>query len=422
MGMYSPGIRAAPPRSRRATSPQTSAKGLAATLAVNQINGGTRAFILGSTARAVNVTLAATDGAFIDATSDIAVYTESPKDTLLARRRASHFATWRSGSPLALNFIGWQVPNAGQLALAAIDAVIGTSFAGTEQPLETLAHIRDSSAAATGDMAVTATAAEQINSTVSNSAQTTNAGIFGANTTAADVIVSSNRVSSTAKAFIDRTGTTVPTTDPTVTVTGALTILAHDDSGIFSNAKLVASAITTNDGGTHLLGNALDGTPSHDLTSSQGTQTLTFGTKVLIDKGFDAPSFTAGGRAPAITSVAPGYVVSLGDAYGVPTLTSNDGFPAPQPRRRRPVSPTTGPRRQSGRDLRVRRAEPAHGSRQHRLLGHDAVGASRRHAGRDLHPTWAPPCRSTSTRSTTATPSQWPRRCGEAGTVYQWMA
>jgi hypothetical protein len=159
-----------------------------------------------------------------------------------------------------------------------------------------------------------------------NSAQTTNAGIFGAKTTAADVIVSSNRVSSTAKAFIDRTGTTVPTADPTVTVTGALTILAHDDSGIFSNAKLVASAITTNDGGTHLLGNALDGTPSHDFTSSQGTQTLTFGTKVLIDKGFDTPSFTAGGRAPAITSVAPDYVVSLGDTYGVSTLTSNDGF------------------------------------------------------------------------------------------------
>ena len=287
--------------------PTSSAKGLAATLAVNQINGGTRAFILGSTASAVNVTVAATDGAFIDATSDIAVYTESPKDTLSFGVGLGLPGDVAIGASLALNFIGWQVPNAGQLALAAVDAVIGTSFAGTEQPLETLAYIRDSSVSATGDMAVTANGAEQINSTVSNSAQTTNAGIFGAKTTAADVIVSSNRVSSTAKAFIDRTGTTVPTADPTVTVTGALTILAHDDSGIFSNAKLVASAITTNDGGTHLLGNALDGTPSHDLTSSQGTQTLTFGTKVLIDKGFDTPSFTADGRASAITSVAPGY-------------------------------------------------------------------------------------------------------------------
>src|SRR5436305_8464713 len=120
---------------------------------------------------------------------------------------------------------------------------------------------------ATGNMSVTADGAEQVNSTVSTAANTTNAAIFGAKTTAADVIVSSNRVSSTAKAFIDRTGTTEPTVDPTVVITGTLAIVAHDDSGIFSNAKLVASGITTNDGGAHFLNQSLYGTPGHDFTS-----------------------------------------------------------------------------------------------------------------------------------------------------------
>ncbi|MEA2197211.1 MAG: mucin9, partial [Solirubrobacteraceae bacterium] len=306
--------------------PTSSAKGLAATFAANVINGGARAFIVGSTASAVNVTLAAKSGAFIDSTSEIAVHTLSPPDTVSAGTGLFAPGDMAVGASLSLNYVGWLIADLGQLALGGIDAVLGTNFGGTEQPLETVAYVRDSTLTATGAASITADGAEQINSTVSNTAETTNAGIYGAKTTAADVIVSSNRVSSTAKAFIDRTGATVPTVDPTVIVTGALSIAATDGTGIFSNAKLVASGITTNDGGVHFLNQALYGTPSHDLTTSQGTQTLTFGTRVLIDQNFGTPSFAAGGRQAAVTPVTTGYVVKLGDSYGIPTLTSNDGF------------------------------------------------------------------------------------------------
>ncbi|MGH3743373.1 MAG: hypothetical protein ACRDTP_00750, partial [Mycobacteriales bacterium] len=234
------------------------------------------------------------------------------------------------GGSLALNYVGWRVDlgSLAQDALQTIDAVIGTTFGGTEQPLQTLAYLENSQLIATGNASFSANGTDQVNATVSNVANARDSGLALAKTTAADVIVASNRVSSTAKAYIDRTGTDLPTATPTVVVDGALAVTSTDDTGIFSNAKLVASGITTNDGGVHYLNHALDGSQSYDFTTDDATnpQPINFGQRVLISAGFDSPSATAGGRQANVVSVADGYVVALGGGYAVPALTSNDGF------------------------------------------------------------------------------------------------
>src|SRR4029078_12215944 len=98
---------------------------------------------------------------------------------------------------------------------------------------------------ASGDFTVEALSAPLINSTVSNTAKSSQVGIFGTKSSAAGFILSTNKVSSTAKAYVDFTGST----PGNVTVDGDFSVFANDDAGVYSNAKIVASSITTNDGG-----------------------------------------------------------------------------------------------------------------------------------------------------------------------------
>ena len=86
---------------------------------------------------------------------------------------------------------------------------------------------------------------------------------------------------------------TTPTRVP-VTADGTVAVLADDSAGIFSNVKLTASSITTNDGGMHTYGQAADLLIDADYWTTDGGATLEFGDRVRIGEfDYGQPDFTA---------------------------------------------------------------------------------------------------------------------------------
>ncbi|MCW3066114.1 MAG: hypothetical protein JWN32_3286, partial [Solirubrobacterales bacterium] len=98
--------------------PPSSAKGFAGTFSANMILGGASAFIAASAVSAHDIAVDATNGAFIDATSEIAVHTESPPDFVSAGTGLLAPGDMAIGASMALNFIGWSITCYNQLALA----------------------------------------------------------------------------------------------------------------------------------------------------------------------------------------------------------------------------------------------------------------------------------------------------------------
>src|SRR4029079_897057 len=147
------------------------------------------------------------------------------------------------GAALALNFIGWHMTSP---ALAGIDALLGTEFGATEAPWLVQGYVTDSPITASGGLSVSADSAPLINSTVSNTAESQNLGLWGVKSTAAGAILVSNNVSSAARAWVLYAGSGCR---GNVTIDGDLDVAASDDAGIYSNAKMALSSITTNDGG-----------------------------------------------------------------------------------------------------------------------------------------------------------------------------
>ena len=283
--------------------PTASAKSLAATLAINVLEGGVDAHILNSTLHADDVTVAAkTDQAIIDATAEIAASATTGSDAVSFPLLTGN-GTLAIGASLALNFIGWHMTSA---ALAGIDALLGTQFGATETPWLVKAYVKDSPVTAAGGLDVSADSAPVINSTVSNTAVSQNSGLFGVKSTAAGAILSSNKVSSAAQAWIEFT---TPGRG-NVSAGGDLVVAASDDAGIYSNAKLVVSSVTTNDGGVHFAQQALSSSIHADFATSQGSQAIAFGQRVRLSQGFGSPTKTAGTFGSQVVTVAPGTNVS----------------------------------------------------------------------------------------------------------------
>ena len=298
--------------------PTRSSKAVAATLAINVILGGVDAHILDSTIGADNVTVRArTDQALIDATAEIAANARTGEDAISLPLFVGN-GTLSVGASLALNFIGWTVTEA---ALAGIDALLGTEFGSDANPWLVRAYCRDSALTAAGDLTVSAESAPLINSTVSNTSTSQNIGLFGVKSTAAGFILASNKVSSGAEAYIKFTGS-----PGTVGVGGDLTVEASDDAGIYANAKLVVSSVTTNDGGTRFFQQAVNSDISADFESSQGSQAIAFGQRVRLSANFASPTFTASTFGSQVRSVAPNTVVLLDSRYGDTRLTTASGI------------------------------------------------------------------------------------------------
>ena len=355
-----------------ATLPTRSSKAIAATLAINVILGGVDAHVLNSTIDADEVTVRArTDQALIDATAEIAANARTGEDAISFPVFIGN-GTLSVGASLALNFIGWTVTEA---ALAGIDALLGTEFGSDANPWLVRAYSRDSASTANGDLTVAAESAPLINSTVSNTSTSQNVGLWGVKSTAAGFILASNKVASGAEAFIDFTGAT----RGTVGVGGDLTVEASDDAGIYANAKLVVSSVTTNDGGVRFFQQAVNSDISSDFESSlQGSTPIAFGQRVRLSANFASPQFTASTFGSQVRSIAPNAVVLLDGRYGAARLTTAFGYQAPLPWRLGARRRGLPGRRRLRRRLQVHRPERPCRPRRSGLLGRRAVAAGRR--------------------------------------------
>ena len=302
-----------------ANLPTRSAKAVAATLAINVILGGVDAHVAGSTVGAEDVIVRArTDQALIDATAEIAANARTGQDAISFPLFVGN-GTLSVGASLALNFIGWTVTDS---ALAGIDALLGTDFGSDANPWLVRAYGRDSALTAAGDLTFSAESAPLINSTVSNTSSSQNVGLFGVKSTAAGFILASNKVASGAEAFIEFTGAA----PGLVGAGGDVVVEASDDAGIYANAKLVVSSITTNDGGVRFFQQAVNTTVDADFISSQGTQTIEFGDRVRLEPGFASPSYTATTFGSQVRSLTTGTVVLLDSRYGEARHTTASGI------------------------------------------------------------------------------------------------
>ena len=180
------------------------------------------------------------------------------------------------GVTLAFNTIGWEAQN---ILFRTIDALLGTSI-GDEAPAETKAYIEDTTLTISGDVSVTADNSAFLNATISNAADSQASALYGAGGTAASAMLASNMVSTDAKAYIDYE------TTGTVTVTGAIDISAKDQAGIYSNAKIVSSSITTNDGGASIANETIGDIQDANFLSEDGSQELIYGDKVRLSDDY----------------------------------------------------------------------------------------------------------------------------------------
>ncbi|MDA8435110.1 MAG: hypothetical protein M0Z98_03915, partial [Actinomycetales bacterium] len=299
--------------------PSTIDIGVAGTLAFNVITGGVSALLTGSTVHAANVDVdARTEEAVVDATSQVSAVAGDADGTALAS------ASLSIGASLALNFLGWDVDNTlGDIALATVDALLGTDFAGADTSWLVQAKIGGQSTVGTTDakvaaVTVSADSKPLVNSTISNMAPAnTGHAMVGAAAGAADVILATNKVSSAAEASIE---------DSTVRATGGVSVLSSDDAGIYSNAKIVASSVVASDGGVHYAQQGVNYLLDADYTSDQGSQTLAFGDRVRLADDFGKPYDTATRLGTQTKTVSPDDRVLLDGDYGVAKLTSASGI------------------------------------------------------------------------------------------------
>jgi hypothetical protein len=254
------------------------------------------------------------------------------------------------GVTLAFNTLGWAAQN---LLFAAVDALVGSNI-GTEQPSGVLAHITNSDINATGNVIVKADSEAYIHadilnetssilaaaeddipefedakeaasggSTAGSQAGTSGSGSTGGTGGTADpeidgiadamsasglsvgFVLASNRVSSTAHAWIDGDGRSVKT------LNGDLTVASTDKASIKSNVELSAVSAAGDESEVSLAAKALLNYFGLNYTDRSGEQTLQGGDRVrLADANyvqFDRPAeLKAGDRVALTTSVGGG--------------------------------------------------------------------------------------------------------------------
>ncbi|MBF0453057.1 MAG: LEPR-XLL domain-containing protein, partial [Candidatus Magnetomorum sp.] len=249
------------------------------TYASNILLGHVKAFIDSSDVSTAdgNIQISARETSSIDARSSIAA--SSDISPLSYQGYSSTF-----GASIAFNALGWDPGNA---ALAAIDTLLNTSFA-TQTPMDVSAYILDSTITAGGNLDMTASLETQLNATVSNTSETTSSALYGASGMSTAGILASNMIGTNVLAYIDNTADT-----KNVQVGGDLTITADDKASIYSNSKIVSSAIITNDGGVSVLNDTIGEILSADFETSDGTQNLEFGNRVRLEDDY-ATGGTAG--------------------------------------------------------------------------------------------------------------------------------
>ncbi len=189
----------------------------------------------------------------------------------------------------AFNTVGWKAQNiffAAADAFISGDPVVSGLFEGAE-PAELQAYIQNSDVDVAGDISVTATGQALLNATTTNAAESAAGALVNAGGKAMGGILSSNKVNSFTKAFIDNSGAV---SGQEINAGGNITIAGSDDAGVFANTKLVSASSTTNDGGAAVLQETLNDIAiladyRTDGATSQ-LRDLDFGDLVRLDNGF----------------------------------------------------------------------------------------------------------------------------------------
>ncbi len=306
---------------------------LAALFAANVVRGAVTAAVMGGSVSGADVTIQAlAEQAVIDATSQVSAAAGPGTASLSVLPAAS------LGVAMALNFIGWAVDQTAlAVFLATIDLLLGTDF-GAEEVWDVSASAVDSTLNATatgasaGNLTVKARSAELVNATLSNVSSAKTAGVAYTFSGAAGAVLATSKVSSRAAAVIE---STTPTR-VVVQAAGAVAVIADDSAGSYSNVKLTASSITTNDGGMHSYGQVADLLIPSDYWTTDGSATLKFGDRVRIaELGYGQPDFTAATTGTQLQNVTAldnpvtldneATVVTLADGYGAPRYTTSSG-------------------------------------------------------------------------------------------------
>ncbi|MBA2349921.1 MAG: hypothetical protein H0V81_16715, partial [Solirubrobacterales bacterium] len=180
---------------------------------------------------------------------------------------------------VAFNSLGWASQN---ILFNLVDTILGLPLLASERPVVALATVTLTTIRSDGALVVNADGATQLNATVSNAADSTASALWKAEGKSLGGVIASNKVSSAARATLDRVD---------AVAAGDARITATDSAGVFSNIKIVSSSITTNNGGTAVLQDEINLFLPFDLVSSDGLVTVAFGDRVRIT---DTPALPAG--------------------------------------------------------------------------------------------------------------------------------
>jgi hypothetical protein len=268
-------LRNAQIKSRAKTDHLTETRGLASGYSVNLegtyssniLTGHTKASIESSVVNAPDsdIQVIAKETSAVDARSSIAASSD------IDSSRYQDFSS-TVGTSIAFNALGWNPENAG---IQTIDALANTSFA-TSSPMDVNAYILDSTVTA-GKLDIKASLETKLNSTVSNTAETKSSSAFGAAGMSTSGILSSNMLNTTVKAYINNTSETKK-----MTTQNELTINANDISEVYSNSKIVSSAIITGDGGVSILNENKDLVIDADFETADGVNSIKYGDRVRV--------------------------------------------------------------------------------------------------------------------------------------------
>ncbi|MCP4891449.1 MAG: hypothetical protein GY904_33260, partial [Planctomycetaceae bacterium] len=221
------------------------------------------------------------------------------------------------GVVLAFNTIGWEQQNT---LFNAVDALLGNSHFGTEDPAEVIAAVENSTVDATGDLTVAANNQAKLNATVSNAATSEASALFGASGMSASGVLSSNKVSTDTRAYVNA--------QAVVTVGGNVLVDADDQAGIYANSKIVSSSTTTNDGGASVIQETLNDLQDVNHTSDETSVFLQFGDRVRLSDTYAVADFDTafdfGSNSNVESLVSGTTLVGTEDNYAVADY-STDG-------------------------------------------------------------------------------------------------
>jgi hypothetical protein len=220
---------------------------------------------------------------------------------------------------LAFNTVGWKAQN---ILFNTVDALVGDPLISeafdNEQPARVRAYIANTDVHVAGGLSLTAISEALINATLSNAAESAASALVNAGGKSIGFIIASNKVSSSAEAYIDNTEATG---GEAIAVGGSVDIYASDDASNFANTKLVSASSTTNDGGAAVLQETLNDVLPADFLADDSVQVvnLRFGDRVRLDDGFSGAgggSGEAGSVYEYLGTATTGAGVNLGaEAY-----------------------------------------------------------------------------------------------------------